>query len=154
MKRTNPEPNLEIKGPLLMKYLFTTATVIKCRSNRRETDGVSPMNDPQEAVRSRSIRRPTAFCDCLCESKATVVRTSRPEKGVAKYVPTTALARVAARQHAKRLCHCSTKLSYADESTAGLEPATHGLRSEVCLIYGTCLYYSEATSGEDSELHQ
>ena len=74
--------------------------------------------------------------------------------GTTKYVHTTALARVTARLQAKRPCHCSTKLSYADESTAGLEPATHGLRSEVCLIYGTCLYFSEATSGEDSELHQ
>jgi len=74
--------------------------------------------------------------------------------GTTKYAPTTALACVAARQQAKRLCHCSTKLSYADESTAGLEPAAHGLLSEVCLFYGTCLYDSEATGGEGSELHQ
>ena len=40
-----------------------------------------------------------------------------------------------------------------DESTAGLEPATHGLPSEVCLFYGTCLYYSEATGGEDRILN-
>ena len=41
-----------------------------------------------------------------------------------------------------------------DESMAGLEPATLGSLCEECLIYGTCLYNSEATSGEDSELHQ
>ena len=39
-------------------------------------------------------------------------------------------------------------------SKAGLEPATHGVTGEVSLIYGTCLYDSEATSREGSELHQ
>ncbi len=47
-----------------------------------------------------------------------------------------------------RLCHCSTQLSYTDESMTGLEPATLGSLCEVCLIYGTCLCDSEATGGE------
>ena len=138
----------------LMKYLFTTATVIKWQKRQAGNGGVSPMNDPKEAV--RSIRLPTAFCVYFFQKARQLSwgLLDQLKKGVAKNVHTTALARVTARQQAKRLWHCSTKLSYADESTAGLEPVTHGLPSEVCLFYGTCLFCSEATGGEGSELHQ
>ena len=82
----------------------------------------------------RSIRRPTAFCIVWRRLES----NQRPQAYETCKLP-TALLRDIKQGYKRKDSYCSTKLSYVDVSTAGLEPATHSTDREVCLIYGTCL---------------
>lgn len=85
----------------------------------------------------RSICRPTAFCIISRRQDSNL----RPQAYETCKLTNCSTPLYEARQQSKRLYHCSTKLSYTDKylPMTGIEPVTHGLQGEVCLIYGTCL---------------